>query len=192
MQKTNKSRKSGTVLLFLLLIAAIALFFAAYRGYYKAAYPRGYSETVLEYSAINDLPPALVFAIIWTESGFRPDAVSSVGARGLMQITEDTFEWIRWRKGKDDIHTYEDLFNPELNIEYGTDLLRILFDEFGTVSNVLAAYHAGWGSAKIWLANPEFSPDGVNITHIPFPDTNYYVHRVLETWETYRQLYRIA
>jgi len=184
-------RSRGKILwLILLLIAAVMLFFAAYRGYYKAAYPLGFAGTVMEHSALHELPPGLVFAVIWTESGFRPNVVSSADARGLMQITEDTFEWVQLRYGKDG-DVYEDLFDPGRNIEYGTALLRLLLDEYGTERNALAAYHAGWGSARSWLASPEYSPDGVNITHIPFLDTNYYVHRVLQTWEIYRRLYNI-
>jgi soluble lytic murein transglycosylase len=190
MPQPTKTRKNRAIWLLLLLIAAIVLFFAAYRGYYKSAYPRDYADAVHFHSETNGLPPGLVFAIIWTESGFRPNVESIADARGLMQITEDTFEWVRLRYGKDG-DVYTDLFDPARNIEYGTALLRLLLDEFGTVPNALCAYHAGWGSATFWLSQPEFSPDGSNITHIPFADTNYYVHRVLETWEIYRKLYRI-
>lgn len=68
-------------------------------------------------------------------------------------------------------------------------MLRILLDEFGTVENVLCAYHAGWGSAKQWLGDPAHAPDGEHITDIPFDDTRAYVAKVKKTMEVYRRLY---
>ena len=185
-----KSRRPRIILPILLLVLAVLAFYKSYMEFYKAAYPLGFEEAVMQNSALHDLPPGLVFAVIRTESGFRSHVVSHYGARGLMQITEDTFDWIAWRYGKTN-EVYEDLFDPIINIEYGTALLRLLLDEFGTVPNALSAYHAGWGNATRWLANPEFAPDGKNITNIPFLDTRYYVYRVLETWETYRRLHNI-
>ena len=185
-----KPRRPRVVLPILLLALAMLAFYMSYVEFNKSAYPLGFEEAVMQNSALHDLPPGLVFAVIRTESGFRPHVVSHYGARGLMQITEDTFDWIQFRYGKTD-EAYEDLFDPIINIEYGTALLRLLLDEFHTVPNALSAYHAGWGNATRWLANPEFAPDGENITNIPFLDTRYYVFRVLETWETYRRLYNI-
>ena len=192
MQRTQVSapRRPGIIWFILLLAAAITAFYMSYMQFYRAAYPLGFKEAVMHNSELHDLPPGLVFAVIRTESGFRPHVESRIGARGLMQITEETFEWIQWRYGKTG-DVYEDLFDPVRNIEYGTALLRLLLDEFDTVPNALSAYHAGWGSATRWLANPDFAPDGENITNIPFLDTRHYVYRVLQTWETYRRLYQI-
>ena len=184
-------RRPGIILPVLLLIAAMLALYISYVQFYKTAYPMGFKDAVMENSALHDLPPGLVFAVIRTESGFRPHVESHADARGLMQIQEDTFNWIRMRYHKNDDITYEDLFDPIINIEYGTALLRLLLDEFGTVPNALSAYHAGWGSATRWLANPDFAPDGENITHIPFSDTRYYVYRVQQTWQTYRRLHGI-
>ena len=181
---------SHIIIMLLLTAAAVYALYVSYIEFYKAAYPLGFEEIVMQNSALHDLPPGLVFAVIHTESGFRPHVESHVGARGLMQITEDTFDWIAWRYGKTG-DVYDDLFDPVRNIEYGTALLRLLLDEFNTVPNALSAYHAGWGSATSWLANPQFSPDGENITNIPFLDTRHYVYRVQETWEIYRRLYQI-
>ena len=62
------------------------------RYFYQKAYPLGYEQLVLSACEENELEPSFVFAVIRTESSFRPDAQSSVGARGLMQITEETFQ----------------------------------------------------------------------------------------------------
>jgi len=160
-------------------------------GFYRAAYPTHYSEYVERYSALNNLPPSLVYAVIRTESGFRTDAYSFAGAKGLMQITEDTFHWIIFREGKSEYMHFDILYDPETNIRFGTALLRMHLDEFGSVRNAMSAYHAGRGSLQSWLANPEFSANGIEIDYIPFNTTRWYVDRVIETAETYRLLYGI-
>ena len=85
---------------------------------------------------------------------------------------------------------YDRLFEPEANIQCGAFILRLLIDEFGTVDNALAAYHAGWGNVKKWLADEEHSSDGVNLSSIPFGDTARYVKKVNETSRIYRELYQ--
>lgn len=161
----------------------------AFTHFYKAAYPLGYVEDVLAQSAAQGVPPELVFAVIRTESGFNPDARSSVEARGLMQITKDTFEWAQYRlKEQDELH-FNDLFRSDLNIRYGTSILQLLLEEFETEENALCAYHAGWGNAKKWLADPTASSDGVHIDNIPYGDTGRYVKKVMQTKQIYQKLY---
>jgi soluble lytic murein transglycosylase len=178
----------------LLLAAVVALgailYSRAQRTFYHAAYPIEYEEAVQRESRANDLPPSLVYAIIRTESSFEPEAVSPIGARGLMQITEETYDWTAYRLGEEG-GAYESLFDGDTNIRYGTALLRYLLEEFGTVENALCAYHAGWGNATKWLQDPAHAPDGKNITNIPFDDTKAYVAKVLKTQEKYRELYGI-
>ena len=190
MQKKT-ARRPRVLPLFILILFILGLFAAADRHYYRAAYPTHYNDIVIAESLRNNIAPELVFAVIRTESGFRPQVQSSVGARGLMQITEDTFDWIKYRTGKAGVE-YEDLYEPEHNIEYGVALLRLLLDEFGSIENALCAYHAGWGSVKQWLANPENSHDGENIHMIPFGDTRRYVEKVISTREIYIKLYHFG
>ena len=161
----------------------------AWLHYYRAAFPLGYEQYIRHYAALRDLPHELIFAVTRAESGFNPLAVSHAYARGLMQITEDTFEWARWRMGDDDERTFDELFLPEINVRYGTKILRLLFDEFGGEREALAAYHAGWGSVTRWLQNADFSRDGRTLHTIPFWDTNNYVHYVQFTRDVYLALY---
>jgi len=162
----------------------------AFLRYYRAAYPDHFRETVLKNSAENNLPPALVYAVIRTESGFDSDARSHVEARGLMQITKDTYEWAQFRVKEENALGFDALFDSEINIRYGTIILRLLLEEFDTVENALCAYHTGWGNMKKWLADPELSGDGVHLDRIPSKVTAYYVARVLETQEMYERLYQ--
>ena len=72
-------------------------------------YPRRFSAQVETYAAEYDLDPLLIYTFIRTESSFKPDAVSSVGARGLMQMTSDTFEWIKSKLAPDEPLTFDAL-----------------------------------------------------------------------------------
>ena len=179
-----------TSFLLLILIATAILLRSALLNIDNEIYPLKYSKFVEEQSEIYKVDKALVYAVIRTESSFDPEAVSEIGARGLMQITKSTFEWAQMKMGKEfSDDTYDDLFDPETNIKYGTFLLSAFIKEFGSVDNALCAYHAGWGNAKSWLKDPEYSPDGENITNIPFKDTNWYVNKINEVADKYKSLY---
>ena len=78
------------VLLFLLCVVLLALP-PVRRQVEQRLYPRKYNDLVEQYAAEYDLDPLLVYSFIRTESGFDPGATSSVDARGLMQMTEETF-----------------------------------------------------------------------------------------------------
>ena len=182
---------AGAVALCLLaLLAALVFWLAGGREQMEELlYPREYSQYVEKYSAQYGVDPLLVYAVIYNESRFRPDAQSEVGARGLMQMMEDAFEWTKYRLEPESDAVYDDMYDPETNIRYGTYMLSLLLEEFGTVDNALCAYHAGWGSVKNWLADPAYSSDGVHVETIPFADTRTYVERVNKTLQIYQRLY---
>ncbi|MBE6883233.1 MAG: lytic transglycosylase domain-containing protein [Ruminococcaceae bacterium] len=192
----NTSRRTLTparrVLNMLLLVGMIVLLIylvkAGANMFYKHFYPIKYSDLVEKYSEENGLDEVFVYSVISCESGFDPEAKSSVGALGLMQITEDAFEWVMFRKGETRELTFDMLTDPELNIEYGTYMLGFFKEEFGSVENILCAYHAGRGQTQKWLADERYTTDGV-VTDIPFSDTAAYVSRVKKTMDIYENLY---
>ena len=140
-------------------------------------YPTEYEQYVTKYAKEYGVEPALIYAVIKTESGFDNYAVSEVGARGLMQMTEETFDWIRTKIGGTE--TFDDLYQPEVSIHYGTYLLNYLLDEFdGDVDTAMSAYHAGSASVRSWLKNPANSEDGRRLNHIPKADTEHYVNKI--------------
>ncbi len=63
------------------------------------SYPTQYEEYVTKYSVEYNVEPAFIYAVIKTESNFRPKAESEVGARGLMQLMEEAFIWLKSRMG---------------------------------------------------------------------------------------------
>ncbi len=184
-------RKRGKRLFTFLLILALALLF--WQLFFREQaelrmHPLAYTELIEQAAAENGLDPALVFALILTESSFVPDAVSHAGAKGLMQLTDDTFLWVAFLA---DYPEGEDVFDPAVNIRYGCHLLAYLLKEFGTLSEALAAYNAGMARVKGWLADPAISEDGITLIHekIPFPETKTYIERILRRTEAYRRLY---
>lgn len=176
-----------------LLILTVVLGIIIYNTVHLAlqtVYPLKYSELVEKYSAEYNLDEAFVYAVIETESGFNKDAVSNVGARGLMQIMPDTFKWLKSKTGEklpDDA-----LFEPEVSIRYGCFLLRYLLDEFENEKTALAAYHAGVGRVKKWLKDPEYSDDGKTVARIPYETTKNYTDKVMKTYHRYIKLYDLT
>ena len=150
-------------------------------------YPLEYGEIVSECSAEFGVPCEMIYAVIHTESNFESDAVSRVGAKGLMQIIDETNEWIAFRMSEEPMP--ERLFEPAFNIRRGTWLLSYTYNKYGSWEVALAAYNAGIGRVNGWLQNDEYSSDGVTLDYIPYGETREYVKRVSEAAEKYRELY---
>ncbi|MCD7774803.1 MAG: lytic transglycosylase domain-containing protein [Clostridiales bacterium] len=187
----RKNKRRHPVLSFFAVCIVLVLIFIAGRTAYNiietVLYPKTYSEYVEKYAAEYDVSETLLYAVIRTESGFDPESVSSAGARGLTQITEDTFEWLLTKTGDD--FTFDDLFNPEVSIKYGAYFLSILANEYTVTETAVAAYHAGMGNVSSWLANSEYSEDGITLKVIPISDTDHYVNKVMSAIEKYEQIY---
>lgn len=190
--KYKKRKRSRAPAVFaVLVIVAIVIGLVGYFGYgiyLDKSYPLGYQSYVERYSKEYGVDKYFVYAVIRTESGFRPDAVSNVGARGLMQLMEDTFDWIKFRMG-DEETVYYDMFKAEDNIKYGCWLLGYLYDEFGSVEVAAAAYHAGRGNVNNWLADSRYSSDGVHLDTIPISDTAHYVSKITKAMDVYVRMY---
>ncbi len=152
------------------------------------AYPTEYSELVEVKSAEYDVPLSVIYAVIRTESNFDPEAKSRAGARGLMQITKTTYEWIDYYRGATGA-SWSDFYTPEVNIDYGVWLLSYLYGEFGEWETVYAAYNAGPNAVKKWLQNLEYSTDGKTLYKIPYEETSYYSEKVSSFREGYIKAY---
>lgn len=187
----RRKRSRAPAVLAVIVIIAIVLGLLGYFGYgiyLDKSYPLGYQSYVERYSQEYGIDKYFVYAVIRTESGFRPDAVSDVGARGLMQLMEDTFDWVKFRMG-DEETVYYDMFNAEDNIRYGCWLLGYLYDEFGSVEVAAAAYHAGRGNVNNWLSDSRYSSDGVHLDTIPIGDTAHYVSKITKAMDVYVRMY---
>ena len=154
----------------------------------KSIHPLGYSEIVEREAQNYDIDPLLVYAVIKAESNFDVNAVSNAGAMGLMQIMPETYEWLASKEGITDV-SQEDLLNPEINIKYGCMFLSILLERYPQLSSAVAAYNAGFGNVDNWLEDIAIAPDGKNLEHIPFPETEQYTEKVLKNYQQYQRLY---
>lgn len=178
---------------FVLIFALIALAgWLAFNNVFREQldmyrYPIKYSAEIEKYAAEHGVPREIVYAIVRTESNFVPDVVSHAGAKGLMQIIDDTNEWIAFRRGEEVMA--ERLFEPELNIDRGVWLLSYLYEEFGTWEVAFAAYNAGAGRVRGWLKDERYSSDGITLHKIPIKETKEYVKRVATAVIKYRELY---
>ena len=151
--------------------------------------PLKYQDIVERYAAAYDLEKSLVNGVIFCESHFEPDAVSSADAVGLMQVTQET-GW--WAAGQMGLNTDTlDLTDPETNIRVGCWYLNWLTDKFdGVTETVLAGYNAGHGNVSKWLADTEMSADGITLEEIPFEETKSYVKKVQMAQLAYSYVYR--
>jgi soluble lytic murein transglycosylase len=117
--------------------------------------------------------------VIETESKFNPDARSSAGAIGLMQLTPATAKGIA-------IYTHgtqfrlSDLTNPDINVRYGAWYLEHLMQKYGDEKLALAAYNAGEANVDRWQAAHE---------GIQFADTRAYVDKIERLKVIYRRTY---
>ncbi len=194
----RKNKSLGNKILIIAVILLILVFGAiiGIKGYeeirlqyLRDAHPIKYTEFVEKYSEQYGLDKYVIYSVIKTESGFNPKAVSSVGARGLMQIMEETFDWIKYRLGDGDEITYEDMFDPETNIRYGVYLYDYLFEYFGSRDLASAAYNSGIGTVSEWLSDPEYSEDGETLIKIPSKTAQHYVNKINNAYNSYLELY---
>lgn len=134
-----------------------------------------------------DLQPELIASIINAESSFNPNATSSKGAVGLMQILPSTAIWI-CNKEKIKYENLQSFYEPELNIKIGCLYFKYLLNKFGDINTALCAYNAGEGTVKTWLLNNDYSADGkiIQENKIPFSETKNYTKKVHDGLKVYQ------
>jgi soluble lytic murein transglycosylase len=144
--------------------------------------PLRHEDVIRQQSDEKGVDAALIAAVIYSESKFN-DATSSAGARGLMQITPEAAKEIERLSGGTTFEL-DDLSDPEINIRYGTFLLRELLERFGgDEAAALAAYNAGPANAEEWGGSD------LTVESIRFPETRAYVEEVLDKRGAYRDKY---
>ncbi len=142
-------------------------------------YPLSYASIIRGHARNYDLDPALLAAVVYQESKFHADARSRSGAIGLMQLLPSTAQGIATHTGGTRFRV-GDLYDPELNVRYGSWYLRHLLDKYGDERTALAAYNAGQENVDDWRR------DGRGIV---FSETRHYVDRVEELKGRYRKGY---
>lgn len=144
--------------------------------------PLRHDDIIRQQASEKDLPPDLIAAVIYAESRFR-DQESHAGARGLMQITPATADFIE-RDSGGNTFTSSDLSDPDINIRYGSYYLRYLLDKFDDNEvAALAAYNAGETNVAAWGGS------SLRLEDIQFPETREYVRSVQEKRGEYASHY---
>lgn len=170
-----------------LFAVTVVLAGAVMTGYHRIAdrfFPLMYAEEIEKYAKEEGLESSFIAAVINAESGFDAKAHSGV-AKGLMQITDGTAEWICEKMG---ISYYEDMtYDAEVNIKMGCWYLGYLKKRYENIEAVLAAYNAGLGNVDKWLSDTRYSNDGKTIDNIPFTETRNYVKRVRRMMGIYQK-----
>ncbi len=169
-----------------------------------------FKTSIQKYAKRYDIPPALLYAVIHTESYYNPKATSHVPAYGLMQLVpksgaRDAYQYVY---GKDKILTANYLYNADKNIELGAAYLRLLMDRyFSDVTNpqtrelcAIASYNTGAGNlarAFVSSKSPRQAVPLINKmtykevfnhlkTHLPYKETQDYIAKVSNRMASYK------
>ena len=156
----------------------------------RARYPLKYTDLVEKYAEVYKVPRDICYAVIRTESGFDPQATSTVDARGLMQMTEETFIWLRSKIAADEDLAFADLYDPDTSIRFGCYYLHLCLERYnGDVATAAAAYHSGWGTVDNLLRMEEHSADGQTLQGFPYSQMNHYVNKITSCYGAYQRIY---
>ena len=160
----------------------------ASRALLRAAFPVLHSDVLVESSRAMKLDPALVAGLIRQESTWNPDAVSPVGARGLMQLMPAVGASIASGRGYP-VWNPVLLFDPDVSMQLGT--LHLASDLRGQAdpTRALAAYNAGASRVTRWSRRPGVSDPEQFAEWIPFVETRDYVRAVTRNRAVYEGLY---
>lgn len=198
--RKGKKRKNGNTfrrLLFVLCLL-VALCFSGWKVWTSDyvqmhfVYLWPYQNEILSYSRKNNIDPFLVAAVMKNESKFKPNAVSHMGAVGLMQIMPETGDWIAGQMGLKD-YTGEKLYDPETNIRMGCWYLSELKHEFkDNMVLIMMAYNAGRGKTHGWMKANGWDYDFGRTGEIPYDDTRRYVDGVMRDRDMYYHLYKAS
>lgn len=155
---------------------------------YLLRFPTHYQEQVESNATLQNVDPALLFGLMRQESMMDKMAASSVGAKGLMQLMPGTGQQIA-KALNEPWHSDSDLFNPELNIKYGSYYFKQLLEQFnGHAALATAAYNAGPARVKKWLPQGKALPADLWVEYIPYKETRKYVSSVLSYAIIYQHL----
>jgi soluble lytic murein transglycosylase len=156
-------------------------------------YPRPYLELTEKHAKENGIPPALMFALVRTESAFQSAVVSRAGAAGLAQLMPETAREMAGRirrAGGPDYMDGEniDLTNPSLNLHIGAFYLNLLKGRFEDDLLALMAYNGGTTRVRRWRA-ANTMPADLFLETVVFHETRDYGRKVTAAAAVYDILY---
>ncbi len=196
--RENKIIKEGSTLGLLMaeLMDRVGIFDFAFRfkprnpDHMRQIYPRGFPNLVMKTATKYKLDPNLIWSIMKTESSFRVDAISRVGARGLMQIMPTTARLIEKESDVEKFHVNR-LFEPEVSLEMAGWYLKALVRKFkGQLMLVAAAYNGGPHNVARWLTQRGRSAElDEFIEEIPYAESRRYAKKIIRLMSLYERMY---
>jgi soluble lytic murein transglycosylase len=156
---------------------------------WESAYPKAYKSLVEKAASKENIPEELTWAIMKQESQFKKEALSPVGALGLMQIMPATGYKMSRLRGDNEFSPTQ-LLTPPKAIEVGSAYLKRLSKKLNNnYGLVAAAYNAGPHRVDMWEKSFGHMDADEFIEHIPFAETRNYVKKVLTNMQIYHELY---
>lgn len=180
-------KRSVIFIIFFMIIFLAFTIYVNKNNILRQFYPTEYNEYVEKYCKEYNVDKYLIYATIKAESNFNSDALSSKGAKGLMQLMDSTAKDIA-KELKIEIDN-DDLFEPEISINLGAKYISKLINKYNNYGLALAAYNAGSGNVDNWIKNNILKDDGSNIENIPFKETNNYVRKILNDYKIYLSIW---
>ncbi len=157
--------------------------------YWKLLFPQPYWSDLVANSQKNGLDPYLVASLIRQESEFNAGVVSHANAYGLMQLLPSVGKSMAKKQGMKGFNA-NSLLNPNINLQLGTENLRLVLERFGGQPEyALAAYNAGDVPVRQWMAVGDYKDIAEFVESIPYTETREYVQAILRNREIYRGLY---
>jgi soluble lytic murein transglycosylase len=147
--------------------------------WYEWRFPLEYAPLVDTMASQRDLDPAWVMGLMRSESAMAADAISSAGARGLMQVMPGTAEMLAKRHSFD-YSGHQQLMRAEDNIRFGTAYLRDLLDRYDDNQVLVSgAYNAGPHVVDRWVKDRRTDDPAIWVETIPYFETRDYIPRVM-------------
>ncbi|MGP1438072.1 MAG: flagellar assembly lytic transglycosylase [Treponema sp.] len=152
----------------------------------RAIYPRPFYQEVSKWAKEYEVPEYIFYALVRSESFFRPLVVSHAGAIGLSQLMPATAKDIA-RSLK--LSSY-DVRNPDTNVRFGSYYLSRMLKRFdGRLMPSMCSYNAGPIAVSRWLKNTKIKEEDLFVETIPYDETRNYGKKLLSTACIYGMLY---
>lgn len=175
----------GFILLTILTLVAVSYGVIAYQ---TSRAQINYQDQINEYSNKYNVDPLLTASIVKVESDFDNDAQSHQGAKGLMQLLDETAKHSAEVIGED---YYPDKLNDiDYNLKLGVGYYNYLYNYYNNKELALAAYNGGVGNVDKWIDQGILDKDNPDISKIPFDETRQYVTKVMANYEVYKTFYK--
>lgn len=156
--------------------------------FWREVFPDHYREIIAYAAQQNRVDRLLIHSLIMQESTYQLSAISSVGARGLMQLMPPTAR--RVAKAANIPYSPDKITEPKTNMLLGTAYIRMLLEMFQeNPIPVLAGYNAGENKSKEWLERFDISDPFVFTERITYAESQGYVKRILRNYQFYTALY---